>query len=633
MDDHLVPLEGDWALRRDFAVRSAGFPVSGLDVFGSDGEQARLRDVAGDPAFREAVAWQNRDVLATAVDGLLKTGGKPSTQRRREEIVARYWQRYCSKNDTIGFFGPLAWGEVRDDGPALAQRSRALVRERTVHMETWCLERFLQTVTDDPWLPLAPWPEEDARARIESIQDAATRERAATGLARLVTERERIATAPRDGLGEALDGFDRVFEDLVGEAPERTPELAGGGRTPVYLDAMRDLDVALGPGVVAELSASLGPLLESSRWLCGRSFELGCELLNEAIGSGERRPLAPLFGKVFSALRELPRLLASEYAELQRRWAELLDDPDHATIGERARARFSDYGPAWPISVFHSPDIQIAAADAGAVERGDYLVVIGDFHPGTNPLGQGLFAYRHPDRQWFLETLGADIGTPGIYLLPPRVSEVPMTARLMPAANLPGDIIVLPGMPEVRARGGSRIVSLADVLVDGATITDGEGSFRAPLHALFWVPMFVATAFSYEPFPGAEHMERITVGRTVYRRESWRIAIGDCPSDPADVAGWARDHGVPRRVFVRMADEPKPSYLDVESSVLVRIFCRQIRRRADRPEQLMTVSEMLPRPEDCWLELGGERYTSELRIAAVDLTRRGHAKIDVRKPS
>jgi hypothetical protein len=36
---------------------------------------------------------------------------------------------------------------------------------------------------------------------------------------------------------------------------------------------------------------------------------------------------------------------------------------------------------------------------------------------------------------------------------------------------------------------------------------------------------------------------------------------------------------------------------------------------------------MLPAPEDCWLELEGERYTSELRIAAVDLTRRGHAKI------
>jgi len=359
----------------------------------------------------------------------------------------------------LGSSGRSPGGEVRDAGPALAQRSRALVRERTVHLEVWCLERFLQTVTDDPWLPLGPWPEEDARIRIGSIADAAARERAETGLAQLEATRSRVAAASRDELAPALDEFDRLFEELVGEPPARTPELAGGGRTPIYMDAMRDLDVDLGPGVVAELAASLPPLLESSRWLCGRSFELGCGLMTEAVGSGGPRPLAPLFGKVFAALREMPRLLAPEQDELQRRWTELLEDPDRATIGERARARFSDYGPAWPISVFHSPDIQIAAADVEAVERGEYRIVIGDYHPGTSPLGQGVFSYRHPARQQFLETWGSDVGTPTIYPWPPRVPQVPMTARLMPAANLPGDIAVLPPMPEVRARracGSSR---------------------------------------------------------------------------------------------------------------------------------------------------------------------------------
>jgi hypothetical protein len=53
-----------------------------------------------------------------------------------------------------------------------------------------------------------------------------------------------------------------------------------------------------------------------------------------------------------------------------------------------------------------------------------------------------------------------------------------------------------------------------------------------------------------------------------------------------------------------MPDEPKPSYLDVESTVLARIFCRQIRRRAESADQLLAVLEMLPQPEDCWLELG-----------------------------
>jgi hypothetical protein len=45
----------------------------------------------------------------------------------------------------------------------------------------------------------------------------------------------------------------------------------------------------------------------------------------------------------------MPRLLASEHDELQRCWAELLDDPDHTMIGERgpevgARLTLSELG-------------------------------------------------------------------------------------------------------------------------------------------------------------------------------------------------------------------------------------------------------------------------------------------------
>src|SRR3954453_5037446 len=102
MREHL-PLGGDWLLWEDLAIRSAGFPITGLDVFGPGDESGRLQIVARDPAFREAVAWQNRAALANAVDKVA-TGSptKPNRRRRREEVVASYWQRYCAKNDTIG---------------------------------------------------------------------------------------------------------------------------------------------------------------------------------------------------------------------------------------------------------------------------------------------------------------------------------------------------------------------------------------------------------------------------------------------------------------------------------------------------------------------------------------------------
>ncbi len=116
--DHRVRLCGGWELWRDFAVRSAGFPVSGLDAFGPGEESLRMRGVARDPVFQEAVTWQNPAAVDNAVTKVADgSPAKPSQLRRREAVVASYWQRYCAKNDTIGFFGPLAWGRVADDGP------------------------------------------------------------------------------------------------------------------------------------------------------------------------------------------------------------------------------------------------------------------------------------------------------------------------------------------------------------------------------------------------------------------------------------------------------------------------------------------------------------------------------------
>src|SRR6266508_4086650 len=102
MDDHLVPLRGDWALRRDFAVRSAGFPVAGLDAFGTDDERARLHHIAVDPGFREAVTWQNRDVLARPVARLARSGGARRSLLATGSVTARRTTRSGSSGRSRG---------------------------------------------------------------------------------------------------------------------------------------------------------------------------------------------------------------------------------------------------------------------------------------------------------------------------------------------------------------------------------------------------------------------------------------------------------------------------------------------------------------------------------------------------
>ena len=45
------------------------------------------------------------------------------------------------------------------------------------------------------------------------------------------------------------------------------------------------------------------------------------------------------------------------------------------------------------------------------------------------------------------------------------------------------------------------------------------------------------------------------------------------------------------------------------------------------PDAPVRFTEMLPTPQQCWLEHDTARYTSELRLVAVDHTRRGHGSL------
>jgi hypothetical protein len=63
--------------------------------------------------------------------------------------------------------------------------------------------------------------------------------------------------------------------------------------------------------------------------------------------------------------------------------------------------------------------------------------------------------------------------------------------------------------------------------------------------------------------------------------------------------------------------------VDFQSPALTRNLHRMPGRAAAAdPAATVRFSEMLPAPHQCWLEHQGARYTSELRLVAVDRTRR-----------
>jgi acyl carrier protein len=171
---HRVRLTDDWALWRTVKLRAAGFPIELVGTLGDTRLAAladaggpayedefplavrrlgdALRAAAGLPALREAVAWQNRHALATGIDPLLRGDTRNSKHRQHEALLASYLQRYCAKNDTIGFFGPVSWTAI-DEGPGVRIEHYGSAK-RVTYLEGWAVREVLAGHVEAlrPWL-------------------------------------------------------------------------------------------------------------------------------------------------------------------------------------------------------------------------------------------------------------------------------------------------------------------------------------------------------------------------------------------------------------------------------------------------------------------------------------------------
>jgi hypothetical protein len=121
----------------------------------------RIAAIAQDNTFRQAVLLQNRGALrrvlqslAEVASGQKKRGFK---ERQNEELIANYLQRYCVKNDSIGFFGPIGWGQfVAEATGTMVQPGKQLIESSGVYFEDWCIELLAEKMGEDktlrPWL-------------------------------------------------------------------------------------------------------------------------------------------------------------------------------------------------------------------------------------------------------------------------------------------------------------------------------------------------------------------------------------------------------------------------------------------------------------------------------------------------
>jgi hypothetical protein len=123
-------------------------------------ESRKLRDVVKTDRFREAILWQNRQAFHRGLASLLRSidiqAAPNAKQRQNLMLAAMYLQRYCVKNDTIGFFGPVGWGSfVPEETSIRMQPGQTLLARRATYFEYWGIQVLAEVFARDK--RLLPW--------------------------------------------------------------------------------------------------------------------------------------------------------------------------------------------------------------------------------------------------------------------------------------------------------------------------------------------------------------------------------------------------------------------------------------------------------------------------------------------
>ena len=492
---------------------------------------------------------------------------------------------------------------------------------------TWTLE--IPTVTERP--------ERHLRSLLEEASESAR----ANGLADLeALEAKRDAVQAAAGNLDALDNafadLEATFERLTGQAAVRRSGQSYAGRTLVYEDCRRGVEIELGSKFLDRLGPPLHLLLEAARWYTYRVAQHYRVALEEAFDRAgvSAMDYVTYWGSVqhlFPVDPHRAMLVARASEELQRKWAAIIPIDSHARrialesrrIARAVREAFAAPHPGWPGARYHAPDLLIAAPSAVTHDPDDGVFVLGEFHPSVCTLHFSA-QKEHPERSALVRARELDLPE----VIPSQVISKERAHRADHMWVSRQDIDIEIGTTR-SWRPRESVVAVASLVVerqDGALVVrDRAGRWRFDIVEFFGAHLSGQLATRFPLFAPAPHLPRISIDGLVVMREQWRVSpqeltFADEKHAPLRFAGarrWAHACGLPRYVFVKVPEEPKPVYVDFACPVYVDMFAKLVRKGSD-----ITVGEMLPAIDQTWLpDRDGHTYTSELRVVVVDPTR------------
>ncbi len=652
---------------------------------GADWEQARREGVAGlthlggRPLFREAVFVSNPG-LDAVLDGWLQAlaaDPEGAAAKKRLRTLWRYAQRFCAKNDTTAFFGPVAAGRL-DAAPEsrtwpLRERTRAFVTH-------WAAEALLKAAAAELTGPAERRPAPgvvgqggaarrwrvDARGTLRASEGAGEPTVSGwaelpVGLASPLEEvRRRIAGAAGADKGawlerldvleaqcarfagaalptrrDALGAMEAVIAEVSGAPARRKAGEFYASRTVVHEMCDRTGAPAALPAGHAALCESVTPWLELAL-LPAAADRLAFRAWYDQRFDGAERPwrdvavalAADKTGFLLSApegTRELRRLWTAGRAALracvdahfQSSSAEhpLAIDPAvlEPTLAA-ARPHIDACGAA-----FANPDIMVGDGDGGP------FAVFAEAHhlAYPTPCLLPVLACRDAllgDLRTFLTTLCA----PAEPALP-----VSYAHSFISVSEDMGQVdLQLSGLSPL---GPDRRASLAELRVRPAaagfefavTTESGRDARVAPLTRLLGLDR-ASPAYSVSPpdlgtLLGSDwrypsSLPRISLGPLVIHRRRWRVISARWAGERTPAACAQKLRSLAGDAFPRFTFVSPPS----EPKPL--LFDRdsplavELLLRHARESRSLTFVEMLPGPRDLWLRGEHGLHTSELRL-------------------
>ncbi|XVS61717.1 lantibiotic dehydratase [Actinosynnema sp. CA-299493] len=245
-----------------------------------------------------------------------------------------------------------------------------------------------------------------------------------------------------------------------------------------------------------------------------------------------------------------------------------------------------------------------AVADLAEL-RGEFGLVLGELHVAMNTLGASLYLDQHPDRSELVELTTRDVPGPRLLPLLPKEHRSRLSTRVRQSLVRPEDYYVAlvddtadPHRPRSLRSADVRVELRDDELV--AVLPDGA---VFPVADVFGHVLTTLVVDGFRVLPEADHTPRVSVGRLVVSRETWRFPVAelgfaDAKTEARRFVGaraWRARHDLPRFVFFTSPAEPRPVFVDFDSPASVTLLAKAARRlaRADTSARL-TVTEMLP---------------------------------------